>query len=236
MQRRQSDGMGRCSGFLVGLLFLWAGWGAYGQVGAGGGDEVKRLREELRQAREEIRLLREENARLRGGTPPSAPASVSVPVTGSPAPGGGVATSGPASTGIVVPAGSVVMPPPIEEGASVTVEQLLSEYRQSTLAGDARYKGRRFRLEGTVRGFKKTFGGLTWIVELQSEGQLGLVRCSFSVPGFSDYRAGDRVLEGRRPFKAWERVLVVGERLKIEGTGAGVNDAMVVMKDCRPAS
>lgn len=209
----------------LGLALCLFPGGAWGQAAPSATDEATRLRQALEQAREEIRVLREENARLRSGA--GAPVAV-VPPAASP-----VVTTAPMAG---VAPGQVVLPVAIEDGASVSVEQLLADYRQSTLAGDARYKGRRFRLEGTVRGFKRTFGGLTWLVELQSKGQLGLVRCSVSVPGMSDFRPaqGGRVLEARRPFKAWQTILTVGESFVLEGMGAGVDDAVVVMKDCHP--
>lgn len=224
---------------LLVLTFFAGGLGAR----SASADEVKQLREELAKARQEIQVLREENARLKGTSvqAPGAPASpagvVAVPV---PAPGVGVAApSGvvSASPGVAAP-GTITVPAPIAEGASVTVEQLLGEYRTSTLAGDARYKGRRFRLEGTVRSFKKTFAGMSWVVELQGGDRLGLVRGTVGFPGISDFQPaqGGRVLEGRRPFKAWQKLLEIGDRFTVEGLGAGVDGAVVVLKDCRPVT
>ncbi len=191
-------------------------------------DEVRQLRDELTKARQEIQALREENVRLKGGAAAAA-SGVPAAVGAGPAASSGASRSASGAVTITIPA-------PVAEGTSVGVEQLLGEYRTSTLAGDARYKGRKFRLEGDVHSFKKNFVGLGWIVEIQGGDRLGLVRCHLSFPGLSDFQPmqGGRVLEGRRPFREWHKILGVGDRLVVEGVGAGVDGAVVVLKDCHP--
>jgi hypothetical protein len=203
--------------------------------------EVRALREELQRAKAEAQALKDENARLRNQAPGAAPIAAAAPAPAAiPATGGSPPpASVPAAT--LVPAsplrsGAITLPAPVAEGTAVSVDQLLQEYRTSTLGGDARYKGRRIQLAGTVRGFKKTFVGLSWIVELQAGDKLGIVRCTVSFPGLSDFRPsqGNRLLEGRKPFRAWQKILETGETLVVEGEVGGVDGAVVLLKDCRP--
>jgi hypothetical protein len=52
----------------------------------------------------------------------------------------------------------------------------------------------------------------------------------------SDFRPsqGNRLLEGRKPFRAWQKILETGETLVVEGEVGGVDGAVVLLKDCRP--
>lgn len=209
------------------------------------------LKEELEKARHEIERLKEENARLKGKEkegaralpenpnriavpsvpPPSSPA---VPATTSSAVG-----PGPSGSNAVVGgggAGTVVVPAPIAEGEKVTAEQVLADYRTSAVAGDARYKGRKFRVEGPVQSFKKVFAGMTWDVRIQSQEKLGVLRCRVTFPGVSDFRGeGGSILEGRRPFREWQLLLAKGENFAFEGTCEGLDGAVIVFKDARPS-
>lgn len=89
-----------------------------------------------------------------------------------------------------------------------------------------------------MQSFKKPFVTLIWTVNLQGGDRLGLVRCHVSFPGISDFRpsANNRVLEGRRPFKAWHVLLQQGQSVVLEGECAGIDDAVVVFKNCRPVA
>lgn len=213
-------------------LVLAAGWlpPALGQDATG---EEKALREELEKARREIERLREENARLKGG-------QTSVPAT-SPAPAapgvGAIPVSSPVAVPAAVSGGTVVLPAPAAEGSLVSLEQLLAEYQTSALAGDARYKGRRFRIEGKVHDFKKAFVGLGWTVHLKAGDRLGLARCQVSFPGISDFKpsTNNAILEGRRPFQEWNVLLQRGQPVVFEGVCEGIDDAVVSFRNCRPA-
>lgn len=195
--------------------------------------ETRALREELEKARLEIQQLKEENARLRGTAPVAAPVAQDAAVAAAAVPARqGAAGAAPAN------AGAITLPAPVAQGELVTVEQVLADYRASALAGDAKYKGQRLRVRGVVQGFKKNFAGLSWAVNLSSGDKLGLVRCIVSFPGISDYRPATesaRILEGRRPFREWQVLLQQGEPITFEGVCTGIDDAVVVFKECRPS-
>lgn len=244
---RGARGSGAGPGWMISLMAAFCLAFAAGVNGAesGSGDEVQRLRDELEKARQEIRQLREENARLKGPAPAVAPAVGATPAPAPAAAAGTPAAAAPVPASPAAPAtapapavapGSIVLPAPIAEGATVTVAQLLEDYRTSALAGDAKYKGRRFRIEGKVHSFKKPFVSLVWPVQLQGSDSLGLVRCHVSFPGITDFRpsATNRVLEGRRPFKEWQVLLQHGQTVVLEGDCTGIDDAVVVFKNCKP--
>lgn len=197
-------------------------------LGAQAPSEVERLRMELEQARQEIQQLREENARLRslGGVSP-----VSVPATG------GVEVPVAATSGQTPAVGwsASALPAPVAEGSLVSMDQLLADYGANALVADARYRGRRIRLEGTVHGFKKVFVGMTWVVLLQADHRLGQVRATVNFPGISDFRvsADDKRLEGRRPFKAWQTLVEVGRPMELEGTVEGLDGSVILVKDAK---
>lgn len=223
------------------LVLLFAAVPQVGFTQATDGDDARRLRDELDKARREIQSLRDENARLKGQSPSvgaPAPAATSgvTPAAGPSA--GTTAPVAPVANGVVVPPGSVVLPAPVAEGVMVTVAELVDSYRTSPLAGDARYKGRRFRVEGKVRSFKKPFVGMVWTVQLEGADRLGLVRCPLSFPGISDLResGNGRILEGRRPFRDWQVMLEQGQTVVVEGECTGIDDAVIGFKNCRPAS
>lgn len=210
---------------------------AVSSFGAWAADDSRKLKEELEKVRRENELLRQENARLKGAAPvavPVAPAiSVSTPNAAPTSPATPTAVSASAAS-----ARTVVIPAPIEEGSRVTMEEILSDYQTSSLAGDAKYKGRRFRLEGQVDSFKKAgFIGMNWAIQLKAKDRLGAVRCKTSFPGISDFRPSPngRLLEGRRPFKAWQVLLQQDQAIALEGVCEGIDDSVVVMKDCEPA-
>lgn len=202
--------------------------------------EVRQLRRELEEARRQIQVLQEENARLRAGQGQVIPA---LP-TGAPSPSvvpSANSVGTPSTSPLVAPGpspGTLVVPAPLPDGTLVTVEQLLADYSASALAGDARYKGRRLRVQGKVEGFEKVFVRLNWIVELQAPDRLGAVRAQVTFPGISDFRPSESagVLEGRRPFKAWQVLLRRGETVVLEGVCEGIRDAVIVLKDARPAA
>lgn len=214
---------GRWMGWMTIAAMGW--WGA-GVLGAQGLSEVERLRSELEQARQEIQALRKENARLRGeGTDSSAAALVTA---------GGV-VPGLAPTGVTptVASSGLILPAPVAEGSTITIDQLLADYGASAMAAEARYRGRRIRLEGTAQGFRKVFVGMTWGVLLQADNRLGQVRASVHFPGISDFRssADEKRLEGRRPFKAWQTLVEVGQPIVVEGVVEGLDGSVVVVKD-----
>lgn len=205
-------------------------------LGAWAADDARKLKEELEKVRRENELLRQENARLKGaaGSPTAAPAAPAVPATSS-AP---AATPNVANTGVPQGAGTrtLVIPKPVADGTKVDVAELLSDYQTSALAGDAKYKGRRLQIQGQVDGFKKGFIGLTWTIQLKAADRLGGVRCKTSFPGISDFRPSPngRLLEGRRPFKAWQVLLQQDQAVVLEGICEGIDDSVVVMEDCKP--
>jgi hypothetical protein len=184
------------------------------------------LRDELRRARQEIQALREENARLRGAAPaaPAAPPAVAAP---------GLPAAPAAGTPV-----TIVALAPLAEGEGVTLDRLVADYRQSALAADARYQGRRFRLAGTVDGFKKPFVGAVWGVTLRSGDAFGRVQADVGFPGISDFRlaAGDTELWGRRPFRAETLLARVGGELTLEGVCEGLDDGVIRFKKARPAA
>ncbi len=197
-------------------------------------DSVDALRRELINAREEIRQLREENARLRGERP-AAPASALTPVATAAGPFVPAPTPASASSSA---APVVVLPAPMAEGSAVTVDQLLADYRVSALAGDARFKGRRLRVSGTVHSFKKAFVGLGWTVQMKATDQLGMVRCQVQFPGISDFRPypPTLILEGRRPFREWRPLLQQGEKAEFEGVCEGIDEAVIAFRECKPVA
>jgi hypothetical protein len=206
-------------------------------LGAWAAEDPRKLKEELEKVRRENEFLRQENARLKGATEnrsaPAAPAGLVTP----PAPASGASSGTSSATPPPAGARTVVIPAPIEEGSRVAVEEILGDYQTSTLAGDAKYKGRRLRIEGQVDSFKKGFVGLTWTIQLKAKDRLGAVRCKTSFPGISDFRPSpnSRLLEGRRPFKAWQVLLQQDQVLALDGICEGIDDSVVVMKDCEPA-
>lgn len=197
------------------------------------------LKEQLDKARQEIERLKAENARLRGETPssnPVPPAPVPPPPPPNP-PSAGPSTPGPvAPLPSPQPAGTtVVVPAPIAEGTRVTANQLLADYRGSAIGGDARYKGRRIQVEGTVRSFKKLFASMLWDVQLEAGDALGVLRCRVTFPGISDFRGeGSSILEGRRPFRAWKQLLFKGDKVVLEGRCEGLDGATIEFRECRP--
>jgi hypothetical protein len=207
--------MTRLTGLCLLLLFVAA-------RAAADPAELEKLRDELRQAREEIRVLREENARLRGAAP---------------APAASVGQPPPAAA----PAGSpvaIVTLAPLADGEVVPLDRLLADYRQSALAADARYKGRRFAVRGTVNGFEKPFVGLRWGVILRGADAFGRVQAKVSFPGLSDLRqaADDTELWGRRPFKPENLLARVGDEIILEGDCDGLDDGVIRFNDARPAA
>ncbi|MCC7377644.1 MAG: hypothetical protein IT581_23485 [Verrucomicrobiales bacterium] len=210
---------------------------AVSSLGAGAADDSRTLKEELEKVRRENEILRQENARLKGAAPAAVPVAPAVSVsTPSAAPASPVTPA--AGTAAVGGARTVVIPAPVEEGSRVTMEELLSDYQTSSMAGDAKYKGRRFRIEGQVDSFKKAgFIGMNWAIQLKAKDRLGAVRCKTSFPGISDFRPSPngRLLEGRRPFKAWQVLLQQDQAIALEGVCEGIDDSVVVMKDCEPA-
>lgn len=220
----------RCLGLGWVLIGLACGSGPGASAQAPATDEVRQLREELEKARREIESLKAENARLRAAPAPAPATQPAAADPGSGAPG--------RSASVAPAAGSIVLPAPVADGERVTLERLLADYQASALAGDARYKGRRLQVDGTVRSFKKAFVGLGWSVSLGADDQLGMVRCAVSFPGISDFRpdSGGRVLEGRRPFREWNTLLRTGDRVVFEGVCAGIDGAVIVMKECRPVA
>lgn len=201
------------------------------------------LQEELEKARREIERLQAENARLRGernaapATPDLAPTPVPPPtpaVIAAPTPPSAVPP--PITGGLVQPAsGLIVLPAPVADGETVRVEQLLADYRASAVGGDARYKGRRLRLAGTVRSFKKVFVSMSWDVQLEAGDALGVVRCRTTFPGISDFRGeGGSILEGRRPFRAWQTLLSKGDPVVLEARCEGLDGAVIAFKEGRP--
>ncbi|MBL9126603.1 MAG: hypothetical protein JNL97_03095, partial [Verrucomicrobiales bacterium] len=139
----------------------------------------RELLRELDDARREIERLRTELGRLQGT--PSAPDATRrvAPSASDPAPQARTPVA--PAPGAAAPAGQgIVLPAAVAEGSRVTAAELLADYRASGLGGDARYKGRRFEVAGTVRTFKKVFASLTWEVELEAGDALGLIRCRVS--------------------------------------------------------
>lgn len=224
-------GLGRLGGLILGLALGGLTW--FPSVAQSpSGEEA--LRRELEKARQEIRQLQEENARLKGERAVS-PATVPVPAASAPP---AVPAAVAPTSGAVAAVPTITVPAPIPEGAEVSVEQMLADYRTSALAGDARYKGRRVRISGKVHSFKKAFVGLSWTVQLKANDQLGLVRCQVQFPGISDFRPypPTSILEGRRPFREWQPLLRQGEKAVFEGMCEGIDDAVIVLKDCKPVA
>lgn len=187
-----------------------------------GTDENQRLRQELERAQQQIRQLQDENTRLRGTRAPAiAPAAVSAP----PAAG---------ATPVSV---TVITMPPLAEGETVTVDQLLADYRQSTLAADSRYKGRRFLVRGTVEQIEKIFAMLQFEVSFRGEDPLARVRTRLSFPGVSDVRQTPdlRELYGRKPFKAERLLLRSGEEFAFEGECEGLDNGVLRFRKAQPA-
>lgn len=196
------------------------------------------LKEQLDTARQEIERLKAENARLRGETAPSnpvppapaVPPPLNPPSAVSPSPGPAAPVPAPQPL-----ASTVVVPAPIAEGTRVTASQLLADYRVSAIGGDARYKGRRILVEGTVRSFKKLFASMVWDVQLEAGDALGVLRCRMTFPGISDFRGeGSSILEGRRPFRAWKQLLSKGDTVVLEGRCEGLDGATIEFRECRP--
>lgn len=202
-------------------------------------NQVQRLQEELDRAKTEIERLREENARLRGEVPPPpsstpaslAPARTTVPSTPVPSPA-------PYPAGVRQPVAPAVQLPAPVENELVPIEQLVNDYRTSTLGADARYRGATFRLQGAVQSFRKVFAGMNWHVQLQGDDPLGVARCTVTFPGISDFQVSsdEKSLLGRRPFKPWHSLIAVGERCVVQGTCEGLKESSIVMRDCRLVS
>lgn len=191
------------------------------------------LERELEKARREIEALKAEIRGLRGETavPPTPRPVVVEQVPGA---------SASASQGLVVPktSGPVEsgLPTPVPEGGRVEVATLLADYRASGWGGDAKYRGRRFEIAGTVRSFKKVFASMTWEVELEAGGALGLVRCRVTFPGISDFRGEESpILEGRKPFRAWESLISRGGPVVLAGRCDGMDGAVIQFRECRLA-
>ena len=198
----------------------------------------RQLREDLEKARQEIERLKEENARLRGTPPAVVPTQPppEVPKSIPPAPKSAGQVPPTAAPPVTPTPSTVAVPAPVADGAVVSAMQLLADYSASAIGGDARYKGRRFRIEGTVRSFKKVFVAMGWDVHLEGQDTLGTIRCRVSFPGISDFRGeGASILEGRRPFREWKPLLAKGDKTVLEGVCLGMDDGAIVFRECRPS-
>jgi len=228
---------------MVGTCWVWVGDGrglglsAFGQTSPA--QQEKQLREDLEKARQEIERLKEENARLKGTPPSAVPAPTTTVAPKAIPPSSRPANDVPSVTapGVTPTPSTVAVPAPVADGALVTAMQLLADYSASAVGGDARYKGRRFRIEGTVRSFKKVFVAMGWDVHLEGQDTLGSIRCRVSFPGISDFRGeGTSILEGRRPFREWKPLLAKGEKTVLEGVCLGMDDGAIVFRECRPSA
>ncbi|MFN0068275.1 MAG: OB-fold protein [Limisphaerales bacterium] len=196
---------------------------------AAGTDADVRLRQELEQAQQRIRQLEEENARLRGTPPPAAPVGLP-PAVATPA-------TAPAAAGTPA-AVTVVTMPPLTEGETVTLDQLIADYRQSQLAADARYQGRRFRVRGTVEQIAKVFAMLQFDVTLRGQDPLARAQAKVTFPGISDVRLTPNGAElfGRRPFKAELPLLRAGEEFEFEGEFEGLEGGVLRFNKAKPVA
>lgn len=193
-------------------------------------DEDARLRQDLEQARQRIRQLEDENARLRGTPPATAPPAGLPAAVTTPA-------AAPAAAGTPV-AVTVVTMPPLAEGETVTLDQLIADYRQSQLAADARYQGRRFGVRGTVEQIAKVFAMLQFDVTLRGQDPLARAQAKLTFPGISDVRLTPNGAElfGRRPFKPEHLLLRAGEELVFEGDFDGLKNGVLLFRKAQPAT
>lgn len=203
--------------------------------------EIDKLHKQLEQAQREIQTLREENARLKAAlaerNPPSpgtatAPSINSTVEPRSLAPSWAPKTTVPGSSPDPVP-----LPGPIDRGTLVTVDQLLTDYRASVRAADARYKGQEILIKGVPFRIARTFVDGVWNVRLKGMDTIGTVRCQVSFPDFSEYRSSTQgdVIAGRRRAGEWETLLKTGRTVVLEGTCTGADGDTVVVRDCHLA-
>lgn len=202
-------------------------------------DESRRLRQEIERAQQQILQLQDENARLRGIQATAVPVVAPPASTATLPPAGGSSSVAVASGAGATPVSvTVVTMPPLAEGETVTVDQLLADYRQSTLAADSRYKGRRFLVRGTVGQIEKVFVVLQFDVTLRGQDPLARARTRMTFPGISDVRLtpDQRELYGRKPFKAERLLLRLGEEILFEGECEGLDNGVLHFRKAQPVS
>lgn len=185
-----------------------------------GDAELKRLREELKAAREENARLREENARLRQQLD---------------APEQGRAAAAPSAT--AAGRNEPMAWPAVDLSKTVTVDELIRRYRLDAIGADAQFKGKTFRLEGTVDRMEPPFAGLTYTVYLRGSDSISRIKCKVKFPGISDLALSSdgKMLSGARPFRKMQPLLSIGETVVFEGRCDGVRDSTVEFEKCRPA-
>lgn len=201
-------------------------------------EENQRLRQELERARQQVRQLQDENARLRGSPAAAVPATAPAVSAATPPASVGPATAVAAGAGTTPVSVTVVTMPPLAEGETVTVDRLLADYRQSTLAADSRYQGRTFAVRGAVEQIEKVFVMMQFDVAFRGQDPLGRVRARMTFPGISDVRLtpNQRELYGRRPFKPERLLLRSGDELVFEGECEGLDNGVLRFRKAQPAS
>ncbi len=198
--------------------------------------EVQQLRLQLQKAREEIEALRLENTRLKAVLGPATNGPVPVAPPSAP-PLRPVRNPSWTEHRPRLPALSEPerLPAPIEEGSLVEADQLLTDYHASVAAADARYRGRRIRVEGEPTRLAKTFVTGVCVVRLKGRDTLGEIRCQVTLVGFAEYRIsqGNGAILGRGRTGDWQTVVRVGAQALVEGVCDGVRDDAVALRDGR---
>ena len=177
-------------------------------------EENIRLRKQLRETHLELERLRQENATLRG-----------------------ISSVGNRADSVRGPKTNAVEPhwtaPTTNE--VLTAQALIDHYRADPLGADARFKGKRFRVRGTVERIEPPHIGLTYTLFLRGTDGFGLIQCSTKSPGITavSLSKDGQTLFGEPFFKKVVALAIIGRESTMEGTCLGLRDGRLHFDKCR---